>query len=70
MRANLILVFLFMAKKELPGDFFKLGLAIKKDLKQIGISSRMVTSRDPILSSVVVEQNKLIEQGLGNLFDN
>lgn len=56
--------FSFYGKQKLPGDFFKLGLAIKKDLKQIGISSRMVTSRDPILSSVVVEQNKLIEQGL------
>jgi len=56
--------FSFYGKQKLPGDFFKLGLAIKKDLKKIEISSRMVTSRDPILSSVVVEQNKLIEQGL------
>lgn len=56
--------FSFYGKQKLPGDFFKLGLAIKKDLKQIGIASRMVTSRDPILSSVVVEQNKLIEQGV------
>jgi tRNA G10 N-methylase Trm11 len=55
--------FSFYGQKRLPGDFFKLGLAIKKDLRQIGIASRMVTSRDPILSSVVVEQNKLIEQG-------
>lgn len=56
--------FSFYGQKRLPGDFFKLGLAIKKDLRQIGIASRMVTSRDPILSSVVVEQNKLIEQGV------
>ena len=50
--------------KKVPGDFFKLGLAIKRDLKAEGISSRMVTSRDTILSSVVVEQNKLIESGI------
>ena len=47
-----------------PGDFFKLGLAIKKDLKMQNISSRMVTSREAILSSVIVEQNKLILNGL------
>ncbi len=47
-----------------PGDFFKLGLAIKKDLKAQNIASRMVTSREAILSSVIVEQNKLILNGL------
>mgnify|MGYP000907430546 CR=1 FL=1 len=50
--------------KKVPGDFFKLGLAIKRELKEEGISSRMVTSRDIILSSVIVEQNKLIEDGI------
>lgn len=50
--------------KKVPGDFFKLGLAIKRELREEGISSRMVTSRDIILSSVVVEQNKLIEDGV------
>lgn len=45
--------------KKIPGDFFKLGLAIKKDLKTLGISSRMVNSRQEALSSVIVEQNKL-----------
>jgi len=49
--------------KKIPGDFFKLGLAIKKELKNLNISSRMVTSRESILSSVVVEQNKLVSGG-------
>ncbi len=56
--------FSFYNKKNLSGDFFKLGLAVKKDLKNMGISSRMVMSREDILSSVVVEQNKLIKNGL------
>jgi len=42
----------------------KLGLELKKYLKNKGISSRWVTSREPTLSSVVVEQNKLINKGL------
>lgn len=49
--------------KKIPGDFFKLGLAVKKELKNLNISSRMVTSRESILSSVVVEQNKLVSGG-------
>ena len=36
-----------------------LGMEFKKLLKQTGISSRWVISREPTLSSVVVEQNKL-----------
>ncbi|MDD3711400.1 MAG: methyltransferase domain-containing protein [Patescibacteria group bacterium] len=56
--------FSFYEDVRVPGDFFKLGLAIKKDLKNIGISSRMVTSKEKILSSVVVEQNNLISKGL------
>lgn len=55
--------FSFYGQQKIAGDFFKLGLAIKKDLKQAGISSRMVVSREVTLSSVVVEQNKLIDQG-------
>jgi tRNA G10 N-methylase Trm11 len=50
--------------KKIPGDFFKLGLAIKKELKNLNIPSRMVTSKESILSSVVVEQNKLISKGI------
>ncbi|PKM91149.1 hypothetical protein CVU82_03805 [Candidatus Falkowbacteria bacterium HGW-Falkowbacteria-1] len=56
--------FSFYNKNKLSGDFFKLGLAVKKDLKKLDISSRMVMSREPILSSVVVEQNKLLRNGI------
>jgi len=37
-----------------------LGMEFKKMLKQSGINSRWVISREPTLSSVVVEQNKLV----------
>jgi tRNA G10 N-methylase Trm11 len=41
-----------------------LGMEFKKLLKQSGINSRWVISREPTLSSVVAEQNKLItDQG-------
>lgn len=56
--------FSFYNKNKLPGDFFKLGLAVKKDLKKMNISSRMVISKEPILSSVIVEQNKLLKNGI------
>ncbi|MDD2681049.1 MAG: methyltransferase domain-containing protein [Patescibacteria group bacterium] len=41
----------------------KLGLNIKKELKSADISSRLVTSREKELSSVVVGQNKLLSKG-------
>ena len=41
-----------------------LGLTIKKKLQAQGISSRLVTSQEKTLSSVVVEQNKLLKRGL------
>jgi len=50
--------------------FFKinikvLGMEYKKSLKQLGLNSRWVISKEPTLSSVVVEQNKLVsEQGV------
>jgi tRNA G10 N-methylase Trm11 len=56
--------FSFYGSKKLPGDFFKLALAVKKDLKNFNISSRIVTSKEQILSSVVVEQNGLVGNGL------
>ncbi len=56
--------FSFYGSRKLPGDFFKLALAVKKDLKKFDISSRIVTSREQILSSVVVEQNGLVNNGL------
>ena len=41
-----------------------LGMEIKKYLRQQGVSCRWVTSREPTLSSVVVEQNKLTNGGI------
>ncbi len=40
-----------------------LGMELKKHLKNSGISSRWVISKEPVLSSVVVEQNKLTASG-------
>jgi len=39
------------------------GLEIKEELKNKGYSSRLVTSREKNLSSVIVTQNKLLETG-------
>lgn len=41
-----------------------IGMEIKKHLKESGINSRWVTSKESVLSSVVVEQNKLTQKGL------
>lgn len=46
----------------------KLGLQIKKELKTLSISSRLVTSKDKELSSVVVGQNKLLSKGAELIF--
>ncbi|NTU98707.1 methyltransferase domain-containing protein [Candidatus Falkowbacteria bacterium] len=40
------------------------AMETKKFFKELEISSRWVVSRDPILSSVVVEQNGLVDQGV------
>src|SRR3989339_523296 len=40
----------------------QLAMEIKKALKEKGVSSRWVTSREKVLSSVVVEQNKLTSE--------
>jgi len=42
----------------------KLGMEIKKYLREKNISCRFVTSREKTLSSVVVEQNKLLRNGI------
>jgi len=42
----------------------KLGLKLKNEFKKRQISSRFVTSREENLTSVVVEQNKLIKKGI------
>ncbi|MFC1663035.1 TRM11 family SAM-dependent methyltransferase [Patescibacteria group bacterium] len=46
------------------GDTKRQGLDIKKIFKSEGINSRLVTSREKQLSSVVVTKNKLISDGL------
>ncbi len=45
----------------LPNNF---GLSCKKELKRLNLSSRLVFSKEAILSSVVVDQNKLIKKGI------
>jgi len=45
-------------------DTRKIGISIKKELKESGVSCRFVESREKTLSSVVVTQNKLIEKGI------
>ncbi len=45
----------------LPKNF---GLECKKELKKLNLSSRFVFSKESILSSVVVDQNKLIKKGI------
>jgi len=42
----------------------KLGMGLKNKLKEKNINSRWVQSREKILSSVIVGQNKLIEKGI------
>jgi len=39
----------------------QVGLEIKKELKQSGINCRLVVSREPVLSSVVISKNKCHE---------
>ncbi|MDO8668731.1 MAG: DNA methyltransferase [Candidatus Buchananbacteria bacterium] len=39
----------------------KMGMEIKKELKARGLSSRLVTSKEKILSSVIVKKNKVLE---------
>src|SRR3989344_4901223 len=41
-----------------------LGMEVKKYLKENGKSARWVISKEPTLSSVVVEQNKLVDKGI------
>jgi tRNA G10 N-methylase Trm11 len=42
----------------------KIGLQIKKELKTLGLISRLVVSKLPELSSVIVKKENLIEQGI------
>ncbi len=45
-----------------------LGMKLKKRLSELKISSRFVVSRERTLSSVVVEQNKLLRRGIELVF--
>lgn len=47
-----------------PLNLTPIGLTLKKKLRDAGVASRLVTSRDKNLSSVVVEQNKLLTKGV------
>lgn len=42
----------------------KLAMEIKTKLKEIGIPSRWVNSKEKALSSVIIQKNKLLEQGI------
>lgn len=52
----------FYGKRKL--NIKPLGMEIKKYLKNKNISCRWVISRETVLSSVVIEQNKLTEKGI------
>ncbi|MBU1131256.1 methyltransferase domain-containing protein [Patescibacteria group bacterium] len=45
-------------------DFKRIGLEIKKQLKERGVKSRFVVSKEPNLSSVIVQKEKLLDQGV------
>lgn len=49
-------------------DLGHLGLQIKKNLLALEINSRFVVSRENTLSSVIVEQNKLLRKGVEIVF--
>jgi tRNA (guanine10-N2)-dimethyltransferase len=50
--------------KEIQKYMHKVGIAIKKSVKESGQSVRLVTSNEPTLSTVVVKKNKLITKGI------
>lgn len=50
--------------KEIQKYMHKVGIALKKSIKESGQSVRLVTSNEPTLSTVVVEKNKLVTKGI------
>lgn len=54
--------------KSLNKQIYKLGLELKNKLKEDNISSRFVTSKEIQLSSVIVQKNKLLGQGIEFVF--
>lgn len=45
-------------------EFQKIGLVIKRKLKEAGVSCRLVVSKEESLSAVIVKKEHLLEQGL------
>lgn len=58
----------FLNDSKFKSQIQKLALAFKKELKEQGIASRWVTSKEARLSSVVVKKNRLLEQGAEIIF--
>jgi len=50
--------------KEIQKYIHKVGISLKKEIKDSGQSVRLVTSKDPVLSTVVVAKNKLVSKGI------
>src|SRR3989339_499007 len=50
--------------KEIQKYMHKLGITLKKSVKESGRSARLVTSNEPTLSTVVVAKNKLTKNGI------
>ncbi len=50
--------------REIQKYMHKVGISVKKIVKESGRSVRLVTSKDPVLSTVVVEKNKLVTKGI------
>lgn len=50
--------------RDVQKESSRLGLELKSLLKESGRSVRLVTSKEPTLSAVVVAKNKLLEQGV------
>lgn len=51
-------------------DVSKMAMGLKKTIKSKGLKVRLVTSKEPILSSVIVAKNKLIGKELVIIFDD
>ncbi|MBU1126029.1 MAG: DNA methyltransferase [Patescibacteria group bacterium] len=49
--------------QNLRGQIERIGLEVKKSMKAAGKNARLVTSKEPQLSSVVVTKNKLLQTG-------
>ena len=50
--------------KEIQKYMHKVGIMLKKSIKESGRSVRLVTSQEPTLSTVVVKKNKLVSKGI------